>query len=229
MPRTCRPFWIGLQKTPSALAPRADRALLAERPPYLAASFFRSFRCGTNGLHGSRPLEQAWSSRRPSGATRPCPACWSPSPQAGGIPPLPCGTVLHRCRPWGPLKVHGRAGSNPGCHPDKAADRGGLTLSRLIATKGRRSTASSLDADEHHRGFAPRTGGALNWSRWNGGRQALRLGHECFPTIRRAKMRTGDGASMRRGDLKRELIRAPAEIANGNRQRLMTHRRRLRR
>jgi hypothetical protein len=42
-------------------------------------------------------------------------------------------------------------------------------------------------------------------------------------------MRTGDGASMRRGDLKRELIRAPAEIANGNRQRLMTHRRRLRR
>jgi hypothetical protein len=144
MPRTCRPFWIGLQNTPSALAPRADRALLAERPPYLAASFFRSFRCGTNGLHGSRPLEQAWSSRRPSGATRPCPACWSPSPQAGGIPPLPCGTVLHRCRPWGPLKVHGRAGSNPGCHPDKAADRGGLTLSRLIATKGRRSTARSM-------------------------------------------------------------------------------------
>jgi len=89
--------------------------------------------------------------------------------------------------------------------------------------------AFSLDADEHHRGFAPRTGGALNWSRWNGGRQALRLGHDCFPTIRRAKMRTGDGASMRRGDLKRELIRAPAEIANGNRQRLMTHRRRLRR
>ena len=40
MPRTCRPFWIGLQKTPSALAPRADRALLAERPPFLAASFF---------------------------------------------------------------------------------------------------------------------------------------------------------------------------------------------
>jgi hypothetical protein len=34
-----------------------------------------------------------------------------------------------------------------------------------------------LDADEHHRGLAPRTGGALKWSRWIGGRQVLRLGH----------------------------------------------------
>ena len=42
-----------------------------------------------------------------------------------------------------------------------------------------------------------------------------------------AKMRTGDGASMRRGDLKRELIRARRRShENGNRQRLMTHRRR---
>jgi hypothetical protein len=42
-----------------------------------------------------------------------------------------------------------------------------------------------LDADEHHRGLAPRTGGAFKWSRRNGGRQALRLGHGCFPTNRR--------------------------------------------
>ena len=42
-----------------------------------------------------------------------------------------------------------------------------------------------LDADEHHRGVALRTGGALKWSRKNGGRQVLRLGHGCFPTNRR--------------------------------------------
>ena len=42
-----------------------------------------------------------------------------------------------------------------------------------------------LDADEHHLGLAPRTGGALKWSRKNGGRQVLRLGHGCFPTNRR--------------------------------------------
>jgi hypothetical protein len=42
-----------------------------------------------------------------------------------------------------------------------------------------------LDADEHHPGFAPRTGGALKRNRWNGGRQARRLGHGCFPTNRR--------------------------------------------
>jgi hypothetical protein len=35
-----------------------------------------------------------------------------------------------------------------------------------------------LDADEHHLGLAPRTGGARNCGEWNGGRQALRLGHD---------------------------------------------------
>ena len=35
-----------------------------------------------------------------------------------------------------------------------------------------------LDADEHHRSFAPRTGGALKCNRWNGGRRPLRLGHD---------------------------------------------------
>jgi hypothetical protein len=38
--------------------------------------------------------------------------------------------------------------------------------------------ACYLDADEHHRGLALRTGGAANCSEWNDGRQALRLGHD---------------------------------------------------
>jgi hypothetical protein len=80
--------------------------------------------------------------------------------------------------------------------------------------------AFRLDADKHHPGFAPRTGGALKCHRWNGGRR--RSGHDAFPTNRREhnirspvmpRMRNGDRGSMRRRDLKRELIRAPAEIA----------------
>src|ERR1700680_4313096 len=38
--------------------------------------------------------------------------------------------------------------------------------------------ACQRDTDEHHRGRAPRTGGALNCNEWNDGRQALRLGHD---------------------------------------------------
>jgi len=38
--------------------------------------------------------------------------------------------------------------------------------------------ACEFDTDEHHRGLAPRTSGALNCNEWNGGRQALRLGHD---------------------------------------------------
>src|SRR6516164_2170373 len=39
-----------------------------------------------------------------------------------------------------------------------------------------------LDADEHHPGFALRTGGSLKCNRrWNGGRRALRLGHNASP------------------------------------------------
>jgi hypothetical protein len=34
-----------------------------------------------------------------------------------------------------------------------------------------------LDANKHHLGLALRTGGALNCSEWNDGREALRLGH----------------------------------------------------
>jgi hypothetical protein len=35
-----------------------------------------------------------------------------------------------------------------------------------------------LDTGEHHRGLALRTSGALKCNRWNGGRQALRSGHD---------------------------------------------------
>ena len=41
-----------------------------------------------------------------------------------------------------------------------------------------------LDADEHHPGFAPRTGGALKCNRWIGGRggQVFNVGHVMGPT-----------------------------------------------
>jgi hypothetical protein len=41
-----------------------------------------------------------------------------------------------------------------------------------------------LDADEHHPGFAPRTGGALKCNRWIGGRggQVFNVGHIMGPT-----------------------------------------------
>ena len=73
-----------------------------------------------------------------------------------------------------------------------------------------------LDANEHHLGLALRTGGALNCSEWNDGREALRLGHDASleqagaqhslsPVMPRR--RSGDCLSMRLRDLKRELIR----------------------
>jgi hypothetical protein len=40
-----------------------------------------------------------------------------------------------------------------------------------------------LDTGEHHVGLALRTGGAPKCDRWNGGRQALRLGHDVSPRI----------------------------------------------
>src|SRR6516225_4291151 len=43
-----------------------------------------------------------------------------------------------------------------------------------------------LDVDEHHPGFAFRTGGSLKCNRrWIGGRRALRLGHNASPATRR--------------------------------------------
>jgi hypothetical protein len=47
--------------------------------------------------------------------------------------------------------------------------------------------AFRLDADEHHRSFAPRTGGALKCNRVNGGQRALRLGHDHTPYARRER------------------------------------------
>ena len=44
--------------------------------------------------------------------------------------------------------------------------------------------AFSLDADEHHPGFAPRTGRALKWSRWNCRHRMLRFGHDASPQVR---------------------------------------------
>ena len=35
-----------------------------------------------------------------------------------------------------------------------------------------------LDAGQHHRRLAPRTGWTLNCSEWNDGRRGLRLGHD---------------------------------------------------
>ena len=73
-----------------------------------------------------------------------------------------------------------------------------------------------LDANEHHLGLALRTGGALNCSEWNDGRQALRLGHDASLEQAGAQhslspampgRRCGDRLSMRLRDLKRELIR----------------------
>jgi len=77
-----------------------------------------------------------------------------------------------------------------------------------------------LDAGEHHLGLALRTGGAPKCYRRNGGRRALRLGHMTLPLEQAGAQhslspvmpgrRGGDSASMRRKDLKCELIHAPS-------------------
>jgi len=78
--------------------------------------------------------------------------------------------------------------------------------------------AYQLDTDEHHRGLAPRTSGALNCNEWNDGRQAL--GHDASPEQAGAqhslspvmpRRRSGDCPSMRLHGLKRELIRRDVE------------------
>ena len=38
--------------------------------------------------------------------------------------------------------------------------------------------ADRRDTGEPHRGLAPRAGGTLNRSEWNGGREGMRLGHD---------------------------------------------------
>ena len=52
-----------------------------------------------------------------------------------------------------------------------------------------RAWALWLDADEHHRSFAPRTDGALQCDRWNVGRRPLRLGHD-------VSLRSGGSATL---------------------------------
>ena len=73
--------------------------------------------------------------------------------------------------------------------------------------------ACRLDADEHHPGLALRAGGALKCNRWNGGRQALRYGHDASPRIGGSATlsvtgtpgrQSGDGVNMRRRDPKCE-------------------------
>src|SRR6202047_1518162 len=60
--------------------------------------------------------------------------------------------------------------------------RGGEGLKYVIANSAFErmqvdAGADGLDAGEHHRRLALRTGGALECKEWNGGGQALRLGH----------------------------------------------------
>jgi hypothetical protein len=79
------------------------------------------------------------------------------------------------------------------------------------------SGACWLDADEHHLGLAPGTGGAFNCSEWSDGRHALRLGHNAsLPQIGgsatlsvtgNALGSNGDVPSMRLKEFQRELIR----------------------
>src|SRR5207253_9418470 len=63
-----------------------------------------------------------------------------------------------------------------------------------------------LDANEHHLCLALRTGGALNCSEWNDGREALRLGHDApleqagaqhYRSPVMPRRRSGDYLSMR--------------------------------
>src|ERR1700730_11823251 len=65
--------------------------------------------------------------------------------------------------------------------------------------------ACQLDTDEHHRGLALRTSGALNCNEWNDGRQVLRLGHDASLELAGARhslspvmprRRSGDRLSM---------------------------------
>ena len=69
-----------------------------------------------------------------------------------------------------------------------------------------------FDADEHHPGFALRTGGSLKCNRrWNGGRRALRLGHNASPTTRREpSTKTTDAAHVTTGCIFEEHKHSPA-------------------
>ena len=58
-----------------------------------------------------------------------------------------------------------------------------------------------LDADEHHPGLALGTGGALKSIQWNGGRRALRLGHDASPQTGGSTTLSVTGNPTRNGEM----------------------------
>src|SRR5260370_94762 len=77
------------------------------------------------------------------------------------------------------------ASKAPGLHGVFMRDKGLKFVIADSAFKRKQvdARACRLDTGEHHRGLALRTSGAPNCSEWNGGRKALRLGHDAFPRI----------------------------------------------
>src|SRR5258706_7052610 len=77
------------------------------------------------------------------------------------------------------------ASKAPGLHGVFMRDKGLKFVIADSAFKRKRvdARACRLDTGEHHPGLALRTSGARNCSEWNGGRKALRLGHDAFPRI----------------------------------------------
>src|SRR5260370_33180882 len=77
------------------------------------------------------------------------------------------------------------ASKAPGLHGVFMRDKGLKFVIADSAFKRKQvdARACRLDTGEHHRGLALRTSGAPNCGEWNGGRKALRLGHDAFPRI----------------------------------------------
>ena len=77
------------------------------------------------------------------------------------------------------------ASKAPGLHGVFMRDKGLKFVIADSAFKRKQVDARAcwLDTGEHHPGLALRTSGARNCSEWNGGRKALRLGHDAFPRI----------------------------------------------
>jgi hypothetical protein len=99
-----------------------------------------------------------------------------------GFGPAPTGSPIHAggfllWRVQFALKPASKA---PGLHRVFIRDKGLKFVIADSAFKRMQVDASVcwLDADEHHRGLALRTSGALNCNEWNDGRKALSLGHD---------------------------------------------------
>src|SRR5713101_3416206 len=120
-------------------------------------------------------------------------------------PPVHAGRVLLR---WVQIALK-PASKAPGLHGVLIRDKGLKFVTADSALKRMQVNAGAcwLDTGEHHPGLALRTSGALNCNEWNGGRQALRLGHDASPSNRRERntlchrvmprRRNGDSLSMR--------------------------------